>query len=126
MARGANRLVFRKGVKKGRVDDKIQAETRRPNVRPVSTSCPRRKRVQDPLFGATALDRAADAGKDDTDAFRVFQGSAPPLVIQERAALRLLELGADPGAGRGAPWSHLQSQREAGTPMPGNMYMAEY
>ncbi|CAE7677445.1 unnamed protein product, partial [Symbiodinium microadriaticum] len=40
---------------------------------------------KDPLFGATALDRAADAGK-------------------ERAALRLLELGADPGAGRGVDY----------------------
>ncbi|CAE7698424.1 unnamed protein product [Symbiodinium necroappetens] len=40
---------------------------------------------KDPLFGATALDRAADAGK-------------------ERAALRLLQLGADPGAGRGVDY----------------------
>ncbi|CAE7309540.1 unnamed protein product [Symbiodinium sp. CCMP2592] len=40
---------------------------------------------KDPLFGATALDRAADAGK-------------------ERAALRLLELGADPGTGRGVDY----------------------
>ena len=58
-----------------------------------------------------------------TDAFRAqgFYLAGEPefeagiaIRFQERAALRLLELGADPGAGRGAPWSHLLSECDSG------------